>query len=80
MTKGANGVYIFRAVRDLLGKLGQPFMASDQTDASPPKSRFRRTSPVLRVFAIPGFGRLLASQALFDIGAVARTAAQSWVM
>ena len=55
-------------------------MASDQTDASPPKSRFRRSPPVLRVFAIPGFGRLLASQALFDIGAVARTAAQSWVM
>ena len=36
--------------------------------------------PVLRVFAIPGFTRLLTSQALFDIGAVARTAAQSWVM
>ena len=55
-------------------------MASDQTDVSPPKSRFRRSPPVLRVFEIPGFGRLLASQALFDIGAVARTAAQSWVM
>ena len=42
----------------------------------------RRTRPpqVLRVLAIPGFTRLLASQALFDIGAVARTAAQSWVM
>ena len=33
-----------------------------------------------RVFAIPGFARLLASQARFDIGAVVRTAAQSWVM
>ena len=40
----------------------------------------RRTPEVLRVLAIPGFTRLLASQALFDIGAIARTAAQSWVM
>lgn len=39
-----------------------------------------RPSRVLRVFAIPGFARLLTSEALFDIGAVARTAAQSWVM
>ena len=43
--------------------------------------RIRNRPPrVLRVFAIPGFARLLASEALFDIGAVARTAAQSWVM
>ena len=42
--------------------------------------RRRRPPRVLRVLAIPGFTRLLASQALFDIGAVARTAAQSWVM
>ena len=40
----------------------------------------RRPPRVLRVLAIPGFARLLASEALFDIGAVARTAAQSWVM
>lgn len=55
-------------------------MASDQPDVSPTKDRFRRRPQVMRVFAIPGFARLLASQALFDIGAVARTAAQSWVM
>lgn len=39
-----------------------------------------RRPRVLRVLAIPGFARLLASEALFDIGSVARTAAQSWVM
>ena len=42
--------------------------------------RRRRYPDAVRVLAIPGFARLLASQALFDIGAVARTAAQSWVM
>ena len=51
-----------------------------ETDSSRPARRRRRPPRVLRVFAIPGFARLLASQALFDIGAVARTAAQSWVM
>ena len=40
----------------------------------------RRPPRVLRVLAIPGFARLLASEALYDIGAVARTALQSWVM
>ena len=47
-----------------------------------PQTGSTRTRPprVLRVLAIPGFARLLASEALFDIGAVARTAAQSWVM
>ena len=45
-----------------------------------PTPRRRRPPQVVRVLAIPGFARLLASQALFDIGAVARTAAQSWVM
>ena len=50
-----------------------------ETDSSRTVRR-RRPPRVLRVFAIPGFARLLASQALFDIGAVARTAAQSWVM
>lgn len=39
-----------------------------------------RPPRVLRIFAIPGFARLLTSEALFDIGAVARTALQSWVM
>ena len=43
-------------------------------------TRPRRRPRVLRVLAIPGFARLLASEALFDIGAVARTALQSWVM
>ncbi len=47
----------------------------------PNTARGRPRPPrVLRVLAIPGFARLLASEALFDIGAVARTAAQSWVM
>ena len=50
-----------------------------ETD-SPRVVRPRRPPRVLRVLAIPGFARLLASEALFDIGAVARTAAQSWVM
>ena len=49
------------------------------TNSEPAVSR-SRPPRVLRVFAIPGFTRLLASEALFDIGAVARTAAQSWVM
>ena len=49
-----------------------------ETDSSRPARR--RPPQVLRVLAIPGFARLLASEALFDIGAVARTAAQSWVM
>ncbi len=40
----------------------------------------RRPPQIFRVLAIPGFARLLASQALFDIGVVARTAAQSWVI
>ena len=44
------------------------------------RKRARRPPQVIRVLAIPGFARLLASQALFDIGAVARTATQSWVM
>ena len=44
------------------------------------RMRRRRYPDAVRVLAIPGFARLLASQALFDIGAVARTAAQSWVM
>ena len=59
-------------------------MSSDQNTArhahSPGRRPPRRRHPqVVRVLAIPGFTRLLASQALFDIGAVARTAAQSWV-
>lgn len=50
-------------------------------DATRSVTRNRRRPPqVVRILAIPGFSRLLASQALFDIGAVARTAAQSWVM
>lgn len=48
--------------------------------AKPSRKRARRPPQVLRVLAIPGFARLLASEALFDIGAVARTAVQSWVM
>ena len=50
--------------------------------ATDPTARPARPRPpqVLRVFEISGFACLLASQALFDIGAVARTAAQSWVM
>ena len=51
---------------------------------SAPKQRTVPLRPrpprVLRIFAIPGFARLLTSEALFDIGAVARTALQSWVM
>ena len=39
----------------------------------------RRPPQVLRVLAIPSFARLLTSEALFDIGAVARTALQSCV-
>ncbi len=53
---------------------------STQPDSPPSRTRPRRPPRVLRVLAIPGFARLLASEALFDIGAVARTAAQSWVM
>ena len=57
-------------------------MTSDQQDTKTLTRRKvrRRRPPVVRVLAIPGFSRLLASEALFDIGAVARTAAQSWVM
>ena len=57
-------------------------MSANSTDTTTPRRRAPRHRPpqVLRVFAIPGFARLLASEALFDIGAVARTAAQSWVM
>ena len=58
-------------------------MSANHPEAYAPRQRpprRRRPPRVLRVFAIPGFTRLLASQALFDIGAVARTAAQSWVM
>ena len=54
-------------------------MSSDQNTAQPahtPGRRppSRRPPQVLRVLAIPCFAHLLASQALFDIGAVARTA------
>ena len=45
----------------------------------PQRSR-RRPPQIIRVLSIPGFARLLASEALFDIGVVARTAAQSWVI
>lgn len=58
-------------------------MSSDQKPvdaASLAEHPTPRPSQVLRVLAIPGFARLLASQALFDIGAIARTTAQSWVM
>ena len=58
-------------------------MSANHPESYAPRQRpprRRRPPRVLRVFAIPGFARLLASQALFDIGAVARTAAQSWVM
>ncbi len=47
---------------------------------SRPRAVAKRPPRLLRIFAIPGFARLLASEALFDIGAVARTALQSWVM
>ena len=42
--------------------------------------RRRRYPEVVRVLAIPGFARLMASEAFFDIGVMARTAAQSWVI
>ena len=52
-----------------------------QPESGETRSRRQHRRPrVIRVLAIPGFARLLASEALFDIGAVARTAAQSWVM
>ena len=57
-------------------------MTSDQQDTkTPTRRKVRRRPPqVVRVLATPSFSRLLASQALFDIGAVARTVVQSWVM
>ncbi len=51
------------------------------TDSSPARRvPFRRPPEIHRILAIPGFARLLASEALFDIGVIARTAAQSWVI
>ena len=55
-------------------------MPSTQSEKGALSGRFRRRPEILNILAIPGFARLLASQAMFDIGAVARTAAQSWVM
>ena len=60
--------------RPLILNFHMPTRQSKTGQSSP------RPPQVLRVLAIPGFARLLASQALFDIGAVARTVAQSWVI
>ena len=56
-------------------------MTTDQPKSSAKNSEAENQSrpELARILAIPGFARLLASEALFDIGVVARTAAQSWV-
>ena len=52
-----------------------------ETTTTPRRRAPRRRRPeLIHILAIPGFARLLASEAFFDIGVVARTAAQSWVI